>query len=183
MHIEAGRFKGRTLPPASHARPAGARLRKSLFSALGPRLEGARVLDLFAGAGGFGLEALSRGAAEVVLVERDAGRAGALERWLRSAGAEGEARVVRTDALAGRLPPGPFDLIFADPPYAAWSEGEAAGMVDRALARLAPEGRVVLKVPARLELPRGTVGVEERRRRVGGAAWVVVRPPGRGAEA
>ena len=72
MRIGSGRFRGRKLhaPKGQETRPTGARLKKSLFDVLGAELENARVLDLFAGAGALGLEALSRGAAEVVFVEK-----------------------------------------------------------------------------------------------------------------
>jgi 16S rRNA (guanine966-N2)-methyltransferase len=181
VRIESGRFRGRLLPRAAEARPVPGRLRGSLFSALGDRLPGARVLDLFAGIGALGLEALSRGAAEVVLVERDRRAADALERWLEAVGARGEAKVVCADALRRPLPEGPFDLVFADPPYALWDGDELLPVLRRAVGTLGPQGLLVLKVPAKREVPADPAWVVLRRRAMGSNAWVLVGPvTGRG---
>lgn len=120
IRIISGRARGRRLQvPASGVRPTADRVREALFSALEHRLagglEGRAALDLFAGAGGLGLEAASRGAAPVVLVERDRGVAGVLRRNVEAVGG---ARLVIADVarfLAG--PPSPFDVVFMDPPY------------------------------------------------------------------
>lgn len=175
MRIEAGRWKGRILPRVHGARPAGARLKKSLFSVLAARLPGARVLDLFAGAGALGLEAASRGAAEVVLVEQNGATVRQLARWLRAAGAGADVELLRRDARRQALPAGPFDLVFLDPPFAFWREDGGRRILARAVALLAPQGRLALKVPggaAVAEDPRWEV---ERRRDVGSVAWVLVR--------
>ena len=153
MRIAAGRFKGRRLPAVQGARPVGGRLKTSLFSVLEGWMEGARVLDLCAGVGGFGLEALSRGAEHVTLVEKDRQAAAALTAFLREVGCEAEATVVAGDALAGPLPSGPFDLIFLDPPYAAWEAAAPADLLARPVLLLAPEGLLVAKIPSRLDLP------------------------------
>src|SRR5688572_15036039 len=99
MRILAGRFKGRALPVVGDARPAGSRLRTSLFSVLEPVLPGARVLDVCAGAGALGLEALSRGAADVTLLDADPRVATSLSAWLAQVGAAPTARALRADAL------------------------------------------------------------------------------------
>jgi 16S rRNA (guanine966-N2)-methyltransferase len=100
------------------------------MAALGPRLEGARVLDLFAGSGALGLEALSRGAREAVLVERSRTALVALRRNIEALGAGGRTTVVPGDALsyAGRLPRLAFDIAVADPPY---GHGYAARLLER----------------------------------------------------
>jgi 16S rRNA (guanine966-N2)-methyltransferase len=89
------------------------------MAALGSSVEGARVLDLFAGSGALGLEALSRGAEHVVFVERSAGSLSSLQSNVRTLGAGGHVKVVRADAIAYArgLPPGAFDIALADPPY------------------------------------------------------------------
>jgi len=121
MRIIAGRWGGRRLkaPPGRDTRPTTDRVRESWFSALGPTVQGARVLDLFAGSGSLGLEALSRGAAEAVFVERARKALAALEDNVRTLDAGSETHLVRGDALAyaGRLDAAAFDLALADPPY------------------------------------------------------------------
>ncbi|MDX1622401.1 MAG: 16S rRNA (guanine(966)-N(2))-methyltransferase RsmD [Gemmatimonadota bacterium] len=120
----AGRYGGRPLKSAGTRglRPTAARVREALFSILGREVEDARVLDLYAGTGALSIEALSRGAREAVCVERSGGALGALESNLAALGLEERVRVVRGEALAfcRRLDDTaePFDLVFADPPYA-----------------------------------------------------------------
>lgn len=118
MRIVAGAYKGRRLhsPRGSSTRPTADRVREALFSILG-NVEGARVLDLYAGTGALGLEALSRGAACAVFVERDARAAAVIERNLEAVGTT-DATLRRQDVLgflAGER--GTYDLVFADPPY------------------------------------------------------------------
>ncbi|MGI8805743.1 MAG: 16S rRNA (guanine(966)-N(2))-methyltransferase RsmD [Thermoleophilaceae bacterium] len=119
MRVVAGAFKGRrlTAPGGRATRPTADRVREALFSMLGP-IDGLRVLDLFAGSGALGVEAASRGAAAVTFVENDRQALEAIARNLNAVGLE--AAVIRSDALAylgGR--PGPFDLVFVDPPYSS----------------------------------------------------------------
>ena len=117
MRVVAGEFKGRRLyaPRGSRTRPTADRVREALFSMLGD-VSGARVLDLYAGSGALGIEALSRGAESAVFVERDAKALDALRRNLDATGARG---AVRREDVARFLsrPEGTFDLVFADPPY------------------------------------------------------------------
>ncbi|MDA1195875.1 MAG: RsmD family RNA methyltransferase [Planctomycetota bacterium] len=153
MRIQAGRLKGRALPVPRGARPASGRLKTSLFSVLAGYIDGARVLDLCAGAGALGLEALSRGAASVVLVDREPRTVKGLRAWLAEADREGRGDARRGDVLRGPLPPGPFDLIFLDPPFVLWEGSEAATMVGRAVSLLAPEGLLACKLPAKSPLP------------------------------
>ena len=123
-------------------RPTGDRVREALFSILGD-IEGARVLDLFAGTGALSMEALSRGAAFATLVERDRRSLAAIGANVESLQVGDEVHVVRRDvrtALADLE--GPFDLIFADPPYA---QAEALlGVVTEALPRLLAPGGVAV---------------------------------------
>jgi 16S rRNA (guanine966-N2)-methyltransferase len=152
MRIGAGRFKGRALPHAHDARPVPGRLRTSLFSVLGPLVEDACVLDLCAGVGALGLEALSRGARRVVLLDKDPRAVRALERWVEAAGEAASARVLCADAVRGPLPDEAYDLVFADPPFGLWDEGQGPALLERAAACVAPGGVLAVKVPAGLEV-------------------------------
>lgn len=137
MRISAGEHRGRRLqsPKGTRTRPTSELLRQAVFNVLGSRIHGARVLDLFAGTGAVGLEALSRGAAAATFVERDRHAAGSLRANLASLDLTVRSRVVVGDALsvltrlqtAGET----FDCIFLDPPYA----GDLAA---RCIERLAP---------------------------------------------
>jgi 16S rRNA (guanine966-N2)-methyltransferase len=157
MRVIAGAFKGRTLhaPRGQRTRPTADRVREALFSMLGP-LDGARVLDLFAGSGALAIEALSRGAAEAVLVESDRRALAVIERNLEPLGAA--ATVRRRDVLAylRDSAEGPFDLVFADPPYDAASR-LAAQLSEHLPAVLAADGRIVTESdkrnPLTLDLP------------------------------
>jgi 16S rRNA (guanine966-N2)-methyltransferase len=129
MRIIAGEWRGRQIegPPGLGTRPTADRVRETLFSMLASRLgsfEDLRVADLFAGSGALGFEALSRGAASATFVEMNVNAAAALERNAERLGASGRVRVLTGSALALRRSE-PFNLIFADPPYAPGS-GTAA---------------------------------------------------------
>ncbi len=132
--IVAGRARGRTLAvPPRGTRPTADRVREALFSALEARmdLDGAAVLDLYAGSGAVGLESLSRGAAHVLLVENDARAARVIARNVTTVGLPGA--VVRTATVAGTVSAPPdreYDLVFADPPYAV-SDAEVGTVLRR----------------------------------------------------
>lgn len=125
MRIIGGIWRGRRLPVHPHPdlRPTPDRVRETVFNWLSPELAGARCLDLFAGTGALGIEALSRGAGALVLVEQDAGIAAALSENLTRLKAHA-AQVIHTDALrylrrqdqASAIAP-PFDIVFLDPPF------------------------------------------------------------------
>ena len=144
MRIVGGKFSGRVIeqPATRTTRPTADRTRQAVFNILehapwSPGLAGARVLDLFAGSGALGLEALSRGASFCLFVETDAGARGAIRDNIEALGLFGATRLHRRDALdLGQRPAGlnaPFDLVFLDPPY-----NQAMG--EAAIARLAPGG-------------------------------------------
>jgi 16S rRNA (guanine966-N2)-methyltransferase len=177
MRILAGRFHGRALPlVAGDVRPAGARLRTSLFGVLAPRLDGARVLDVCAGAGALGLEALSRGAAHVTLLDRDPRVVAGLAAWLAKVGASGEARVVCADALHAAWPAGPFDLVLLDPPFPAWQSTDAAALLTRARGVLSPGGLLAAKLPRRQELPEVAGLAVADRRDAADVAFALLEP-------
>ena len=120
MRIIAGKYKSRCLklPAIKHTRPTGSRIRESLFSALDSRIEfrGLSVLDGFAGSGALGLEALSRGADNVIFVEQNQAVYQVLQDNVKSIAALGSYTLIKSNLLNARLK-GPFDLIFLDPPY------------------------------------------------------------------
>jgi len=144
MRIVGGQFKGRAIeaPGGRDTRPTSDRARESLFNVLAhadwsPGIEGRRVLDLFAGSGALGLEAMSRGAAFALFVETDAAARGAIRDNIEALGLFGATRIHRRDATdLGIKPAGlgePFDLIFLDPPY-------HKRLAERALSRLRSGG-------------------------------------------
>lgn len=141
MRIVAGKYRGKhlTSPSDDSIRPTADRVRESVFnilgSRLGPALDGKRVLDLFAGTGALGLEALSRGAAHVTFVETGAEARGLIRDHIQDFGAAGITKLLRRDATALGAPGtfGQFDLVFLDPPY-------NRGLGEKALAELAANG-------------------------------------------
>jgi 16S rRNA (guanine966-N2)-methyltransferase len=142
VRIIAGEFGGRRLVPPADARvrPTSDRVREAWMSILAAELPGARVLDLYAGSGALGLEALSRGAATADFVELGRASLAALARNVAGLGVADRVRIHRGDALrfAERLGPAAFDLAFADPPYA---HDAAERLV--ALFRRAPFARIL----------------------------------------
>jgi 16S rRNA (guanine966-N2)-methyltransferase len=122
LRIIAGDLGGRRLraPPGLRTRPTSSRVREALFNILGPRLGGATVLDLYAGSGALGIEALSRGAARAIFVEQDAGVCRTLLHNLREVAMSDRTQVLQRPvraALPQLLAHGRFDVVFADPPY------------------------------------------------------------------
>jgi 16S rRNA (guanine(966)-N(2))-methyltransferase RsmD len=167
MRVIAGELGGRRLqaPRGRSTRPTSDRVREALFSILGPDLvEGARVLDLFAGSGALGIEALSRGASNATFVDSSSAAVTAVRRNIGALGVEAEVR--RQDTLAylrsaprdARL----YDLVFLDPPYrharGLWPElSTALGPV------LAPDARVVTESDRRAPLELDLTLLDERR--------------------
>jgi 16S rRNA (guanine966-N2)-methyltransferase len=156
VRIIGGRWRGTRLAVADAPglRPTSDRARETLFNWLQPKLPGARVLDLFAGSGALGLEALSRGAREALLVERDPRLVESLRDVVARLQAGGQAQVVRADALAWLDAPlhGRFDLVFLDPPF-------DAGLWPEVLARLPPwlsaEAWLYVEMPLAAAVPPG----------------------------
>lgn len=182
MRIIAGRHRGRRLraPPGLATRPTHDRAREALFSILThgePPLAGARFLDLFAGSGAVGLEAASRGAAAVMLVERDPD---ALATATANRDALGEQRtvaVMRGDASRLGRAAQPFDIAFLDPPYGSGLHGPA---LEALLAGgwLAPGARVVCEIgPGETITPPPALVVEDERR-YGKSRFVLLRRSG-----
>jgi len=154
VRVVAGEFRGRRLaaPRGARTRPTADRVREALFSMLGD-VSGARVLDLYAGSGALGIEALSRGAESAVFVERDPRAAAVIERNLTSLGLEQE--VLRQDVVRFLArSPGTFDLVFCDPPYDAASR-LAGPLAEHLPALTSEDARIVTESDKRypLELP------------------------------
>ncbi len=165
VRIIAGKWRSRLLkfPPAAQLRPTPDRVRETLFNWLGQRLDGLACLDLFAGSGALGFEALSRGASRAVMVESDREAARALRENAKVLGAEG-AEIVQRDAMSYLAEsPEKFDVAFVDAPYAS------------DLARHAME-----KLPARLNAG-ARVYVESAEPLAPGPRWCALREDRAGA--
>jgi len=192
VRIVGGRWRGRRLsvPAGAALRPTPDRVRETLFNWLAPHIEGARCLDLFAGSGALGFEAASRGAAEVILVERAPALARSLREQARTLAAEG-VQVVAGDALGwlargppalfpapldpapfdptpldpGPFDPGPFDIVFLDPPFAGGLLEPACAVLESA-GWLAPGGLIYVEqalAEPEPRLPDAWVGAREGR--------------------
>ncbi len=183
LHVIAGDARGRVLEVPEGARPTAGRVREAMFASLG-EVAGLRVLDLFAGSGAVAIEALSRGAASAVLVDRDRVAAEVCRTNLETTGTASNARIVSKAVevfLSGAPPPeAPFDLVWCDPPYGA-APSVLDGVRDALVAPgwLAPDARVVLERPARErpDAPDGAgVGLEVTwERRYGDTLVTVLR--------
>jgi 16S rRNA (guanine(966)-N(2))-methyltransferase RsmD len=178
--VIAGSLKGRRLdaPSGLRVRPTSDRAREALFDILGPMVRGASFLDLFSGSGAVGIEARSRGAERVVLVENDRTALGVLDKNLESLGIAGQIAVVRALwpralAQAARLA-GPFDIVFADPPYAladypAILESLAPSPPGPGTPRLlAPDPLIILEHEDRADVPAESPDFRLQRRAVYG---------------
>jgi 16S rRNA (guanine966-N2)-methyltransferase len=179
MRIIAGEWRGRRLrvPPGLDTRPTADRVRETLFSMLVSRIgpfDGLRVADLFAGSGALGLEALSRGAAFACFVENDAAATAAIKANAEELGALDRVQVLGGSALA--LPKAePFDLVFADPPYASGS-GTAAVRAAAAAGWLAPGGWMAVETARTDTVEPGDWNIDAARN-VGRARLTLLRRP------
>lgn len=179
MRIVSGRFKGTALatPKSNATRPTSDRLRESIFNILSHglafELDGCRVLDLFAGTGALGFEAMSRGARHCTFIEEGSEARGVIRRNMETLGLNGAAKIFRRDAT--RLgEPGtiePFDLLFADPPYDK-ALGEKALVSAAAGGWLKPGAVCVLEERASAEIS-AMPGFEELDRRTAGDSQVI----------
>ena len=172
MRVVAGRYGGRTLraPRGHEVRPTADRVREALFSILGP-LEGMTVLDLFAGTGALGIEALSRGAAWVTFVDDDRRAQALIAENLAHCGIENLCAIIRAqvaralEALHADPASEPFDIVLLDPPYAPERRVNLDAILRAAGDILARNGVVVLEHARRAAVPE-TAGDLARRRTV-----------------
>jgi 16S rRNA (guanine966-N2)-methyltransferase len=151
MRVIAGRYRGRRLkaPTWEGLRPTSDKLRETLFNILAPRIDGARVLDGYAGTGAVGIEALSRGAAHVTFVERDRRARALIEENLAGCGVERD-YTIRGEDVAAALSDegaGAYDLILLDPPY----DSATTGVLAAAAQASTPGGLIVLERATRRE--------------------------------
>lgn len=179
MRIIAGQFRGRKLqsPPGLETRPTADRVREALFSMLASRLgsfEGLKVADLFAGSGALGFEALSRGAERATFVESDSRASAAIRANAEKLGVAERVRLLGGSALA--LPKHePFDLVLADPPYAAGSGSAVVEAVAKA-EWLAPGGWMAVETERGEKVDPGEWSLEAERD-VGRARLTLLRRP------
>jgi 16S rRNA (guanine966-N2)-methyltransferase len=166
VRIVGGSLGGRVLraPAGADTRPTSEKVRQALFNIL-PAVEGMSVLDLFAGSGALGIEALSRGAAHVTFIDQGKVALGVIRGNLRELGLEPRATVLAGDAVslaARHVPAAPWQLVFVDPPY----RSDLAVRAVSALANLAPEAVIVIEHDRR-NAPPETLGsllrTDERR--------------------
>jgi 16S rRNA (guanine966-N2)-methyltransferase len=171
MRIIAGNFRGTILADvgkgdsAAHLRPTSDRVRESLFSMLTHLdvIQGSRVLDLFAGTGALGLEALSRGAREVLFVENGRVAQKLIAQNVEKMRVESATTLMRNDATnLGAWPAAPFDLVFLDPPYGKGMGQQALAAV-RAGGWLAQGATVVWEESAPMEAPAGFTRTDRRK--------------------
>lgn len=163
MRLIAGKYKGRLLsfPPASITRPTSDRARQAIFNILmhDPEvcLKGAHVMDMFAGSGAMGLEALSRGAQQIIFIESNPVALSVIKENVQKLGAEGETHVIQGDAMSlssivnlGTGPQKSLDLVFLDPPY-------EKGFIEPTLQNLLKNGWVSEKTLVVTEVPTASI--------------------------
>lgn len=171
MRVISGTLRGRRLiaPPGMATRPTTDRIRESLFNILAGSIQDRRVLDLFAGTGALGIEAISRGAASAVFVDQARAALAAIRRNIRDLGLDTRTRIIHWDVRKNlnclASDPQAFDLVFMDPPY----ETHAVAPALRALissGAMAPDSRVIIEHSARepVHHPMGTLALVDQRR-------------------
>jgi 16S rRNA (guanine966-N2)-methyltransferase len=182
MRVIGGSLRGRTLvgPKSAAIRPTADRLREALFNILihsyDDPITGARVLDLFAGTGAFGIEALSRGAAFALFIDDGAEARALLRENLATLGLGGKSRIFRRDSTKLGLahPVEPFSLVFLDPPYGhALAEKSLASA--RAGGWLTPDALIVVEEAAAAAFAPAEGFVEQERRRYDDTQFIILR--------
>lgn len=181
VRIVGGRWRGTRLPVPEHPglRPTSDRVRETLFNWLMPVLPGARVLDLFAGSGALGLEAVSRGAAQATLVERAPDLAATLRGHVQRLDAHDRVRVVEDDAVRwlAAATESAFDIVFVDPPFA---DGLWGAVLPALLPHLAPTAWVYVESPPAVSPPVPAGWNLHRQVRTAQARAALYRGPGAG---
>lgn len=177
MRVIAGTLKGRKLktPTWEGLRPTSDKLRETLFNVLAPRIAGARVVDGFAGTGASGIEALSRGAAEVTFIEREPRAVALIEANLAHCGVDGGYAIIRApferavDSLRTARAFEPFDIVLLDPPYHQDGRAEEVqGILDDAAPLVADDGVLVLEHARKCDTPAAAGTLRRTRQLVSG---------------
>jgi 16S rRNA (guanine966-N2)-methyltransferase len=176
LRVTGGESRGRRLKAPRNIRPTQSIVKEAIFNIVGPMIEDARVLDLFAGSGAIGIEALSRGAAHVTFVDREPRGLAILRQNLDALGLKERARVVRAD-VARWLDTSPdevkqADVVFLDPPYG----DEVLDLALKALDRAAGDQTVVAEYSRHQTLPPLSRLRLDRERRYGDTMVAVLRP-------
>lgn len=183
LRVIAGKARGRRLVPVpgEETRPIGDRVKEALFNILGADIQGAAFLDLFAGTGGVGIEALSRGAERALFVDTSARAVRTVRQNLEQTGLAAGATVLQRDAfglLAGAAPEA-FDYVYAAPPQGRGLWRRALETLDRSQAWLNPDAWVIAQIHPREYLTLELGALEQfDRRTYGNTALVFYRLPG-----
>jgi 16S rRNA (guanine966-N2)-methyltransferase len=172
MRVIAGKYRGRRLksPPSDRTRPTSDRLRETLFNVLTPRIEGARFLDLCAGTGAVGIEALSRGAEHTTFVDQSRRMCALIEANLDALGIENDVEIATAEVSEYlrrlvKMEAKPFEIVFFDPPYQADYEGVLAYFGDHSAQLLATDALLIAEHDKRKELSE-EIGRLKRYRKV-----------------
>jgi 16S rRNA (guanine(966)-N(2))-methyltransferase RsmD len=172
VRIIAGKYRGRRLksPPSDRTRPTSDRLRETLFNVLAPKIEGAKFLDLCAGTGAVGIEALSRGAAHATFVDQSRQMCALIEENLNALSIENDVEILTAEVSEYlrrlvKMEREPFDIVFFDPPYQADYEKVLAYFGDHSSQLLAADAVLIAEHDKRKELPE-ELGILKRYRKV-----------------
>jgi 16S rRNA (guanine966-N2)-methyltransferase len=162
LRIIAGTLKGRRIdtPDWPGLRPTSDRLRETLFNVLGPRVAGARFLDAFAGTGAVGIEALSRGAAQVTFVDADSRAVRLIESNLARCGVKDRYVIIRAGLASFAARRETFELLFLDPPY---GQADLTGSLEAAAPLVGPSALLVIEHARRDEAPAEVAGIRRIR--------------------
>lgn len=167
--IIAGAYGGRRIetPKGDGTRPTSDRVREAMFSSIQSELggfDGVRVLDLYAGSGALGLEAVSRGATSATFVEPDARAAAVIKRNIADLKASGQVLKIKAERFVETAPPAPYDLIFLDPPYAVPTDQVSALVASLKQRNAAPDALFVVERSSRdpFTWPEGVEGLRDK---------------------
>lgn len=180
MRLSGGEGKGRRLAdPPDGVRPTSGRVKDSLFNSIAALLPGSRVLDLYAGSGALGIEAIARGAASATFIEIDRKVQRVIIENLQRCGFQERSELIEGDVLKMLKQPyrlhGPFDLVFADPPYADSDFAEVMTLLQQG-ELVAPDGLVIFEASSRAKLSVPGGWSQRKRQEIGDTAMYFLEP-------